>query len=567
MGNQIIQTDMRHIFIKTLILGLLLVSAGCSEDFLEVENKNNLTEGSFYKTQNDFLLAINSCYSPLAGRGMFGLEFQFVFGTWEDRILFETEGRDRLAVMNSSSGNTGAIYQYSYFGLYRTTKLLVKLAEAGEIEGFPQEARDRIEAEARALRAMYYFYLVVLYHSPVFYDEENFPEDYNVNFTNGDPIQFWDRIEEDLTFAIPHLPAKSEYADEDLGRITTGAASALLGKAMLFKYYHYYAKEGNQSSSEAIADLNTARQALRDVMDSGEYELVLPGAPKTRKDYLYALLSNTAYLDLQSENNSYPSENNIESVWEVQFSDVRFNNGWLPGWQWSGSLNTQYFSVHSSSYKNHEVHPDWFYACETTGSPAGFDRDPRAYATCYIDNDTMHISPDNTYYKKYNSFINSKRIAMTRGLNHADQPTIAFQLKKYYFPVYSDVARAPNNDPVNRKVIRYADVLLMYAEVMYLLGDDGSGLNALNQVRSRVDMPPVPALTPEAIIHERDIELALETHRWLDLVRWSFDPAWGIDWDALLGPGIFQTGKNEYLPIPVDEIDVNNGALKQNPGW
>jgi hypothetical protein len=217
---------MRQIIIKTLILALLLASAGCSEDFLEVENKNNLTEGSFYQTQNDFQLALNSCYSPLAGRGLYGLRIQFILGTWEDRILFETEGRDRLAVMNSSNGDNSMLYLDCYFGLYRTTKLLVEMAEAGEIEGFPQEARDRIEAEARALRAMYYFYLVVLYRSPVFYDEENFPVDYNENFTNGDPLQFWDRIEEDLAFAIPNLPGKSEVADEDVGRITTGAASA-----------------------------------------------------------------------------------------------------------------------------------------------------------------------------------------------------------------------------------------------------------------------------------------------------------------------------------------------------
>ncbi len=558
---------MKTYIIKILTLAILLTGAGCTEDFLEVENKNQLTEGSFYQTGNDFQLALNSCYSPMAGRGMFGLRFQFIFGTWEDRILFETEGRDRLAVMNSSNGDNGQLYLDCYFGLFRTSQLIRKLQDAGEIEGFKEEERLQIEAEARALRAMYYFYLVTIYNRPVYYDEVDFPVDYNENFSNGDPIQFWDQIEEDLAFAIPNLPEKSEYADEDLGRVTSGGASALLGKAMLYKYYHYYAKEGNQGSGDAQADLATARDAFLDVMNSGEYELVQPRAPKTRKDYLYALLSNTSYLDLQSENNSYPSENNIESIWEVQFSDVRFSNGWLPGWQWSGSMNSQWFSVHSSSYKNHEVHPDWFYACETVGAPAGFERDPRAYATCYMDNDTMHIDPANSYYKKFNSFINTKRIASSRGLDYPDQPSVAFGLKKYYFPQYSDVARAPNNDPVNRNVIRYADVLLMYAEVMYLLGDDGSGLDALNEVRRRVDMPPVGTLTPEAIIHERDIELALETVRWFDLVRWSFDPAWGIDWDEILGEGIFQVGKHEYLPIPIGEIDVNNGELEQNPGW
>ena len=154
-------------------------------------------------------------------------------------------------------------------------------------------------------------------------------------------------------------------------------------------------------------------------------------------------------------------------------------------------MNSQWFSVHSNSYKNHEIHPDWFYACEELGAPAGFDRDPRAYASCYMDDrDTMHIDPSAKHYKKYNSFINTKRIAAARDLDYEGQPTVSFGLKKYYFPVYDEEGTAaPNNDPVNRRVIRFADVLLMYAEVMYLLGDDGSGLTALNEVRARVDMP------------------------------------------------------------------------------
>ena len=114
----------------------------------------------------------------------------------------------------------------------------------------------------------------------------------------------------------------------------------------------------------------------------------------------------------------------------------------------------------------------------------------------------------------------------------------------------------------------------MYAEVMYLLGDDGSGLEALNEVRRRVDMPDIEALTTDAIIHERDVELATEGHRWLDLIRWSFDPEWGINWDELewginsantINP--FVVGKHEYLPIPLREINLGRGALEQNPGW
>jgi hypothetical protein len=114
----------------------------------------------------------------------------------------------------------------------------------------------------------------------------------------------------------------------------------------------------------------------------------------------------------------------------------------------------------------------------------------------------------------------------------------------------------------------------MYAEAMFLLGDDGSGLQALNEVRERMDMPQVSELTTDAIIHERDVELATEGHRWLDLIRWSFDPQWGIDWEEIDwgissagGTNPFVTGKHEYLPIPIREINLGQGELEQNPGW
>ena len=127
---------MKNIIINTLILVTLLFSAGCSEDFLEVENKNALTDVSFYQTQNDFWMGLNSCYSPLADRGMYGLQFQLMNGTWEDRTLFETTNRDNLSIISSSSGEVGAVWRAMYFGLYRTSDFLRKSYDRPDIEGF-----------------------------------------------------------------------------------------------------------------------------------------------------------------------------------------------------------------------------------------------------------------------------------------------------------------------------------------------------------------------------------------------------------------------------------------------
>ena len=311
-------------------------------------------------------------------------------------------------------------------------------------------------------------------------------------------------------------------------------------------------------------------------MNSHEYALMVPLPPKTRKDYLYALLCNSSFLDLPSENNVYDSENNMESVWEVQYGDAQAyqNNPWLSGYYSGGALNEQYFSPHETSYRNHEANPSMYFAFETEGAPAGFDRNRKDVTPACISTETLvDFDPNSKYYKPFTTGINSKRIAKSRGLQ---LPTgiESLGIKKTHFPIYWNGPMAPFNDPVNKRVIRYADVLLMYAETMYLLGENGPGLDALNQVRRRVDMPDVTALTTDAIIHERDVELAFEDHRWFDLVRWSFSPEWGIDWskidwgiDAANSINPFVKGKNEFFPIPINELNVNGGLLHQNPGW
>ncbi len=556
-------------------LTILFSFSSCTEEVLEVTS-NSLTVENWYKTADDFQMAINSCYITMMGKGMHGRIYPLIFGVWDDRTLFETTGRDRLTTTSSSS-EVEDIFDELYQGVYRTSKVLEQLYAKGVdgIENMTQENYDYIAAQAKALRALYYFHLVTVFDKPFFYNEDNIPQDLLEPLANGSQIMFWDQIEKDLDEAIPHLKFKSEVPSEQIGRITVGAAKSLLAKALLFKHYYYHVRFGEEGSASDLADLEKAAGTFREVINSGEYALVMPKEPKARNDYIYALLSNSSYRDLVTENNTYPAENNIESVWEIQFSDQPMlqNNPWLPGYFGPGSLNMQFFSPHETSYRNIEGHPALFYEFETDGAPAPFDRDPRAYATFYFDGELMDFDPESPYYKGIVPGIHYKKIASARNLN-VPAGTVGLPVKKHYFPVYWEGENAPFNDPNNKRLIRYADVLLMYAEVMYILEDDGSGLDALNQVRARVDMPPIDALTTEAIIHERDVELAYEYHRWFDLVRWSFDPEWRIDWqeidwgiDAMNSVNPFIEGKHEFLPIPLNEIDLSNGLLEQNKGW
>jgi len=550
---------------------MIFISNSCSEDFLEVENRNELALSSFFKTPDDALYAINTCYYGLSGGGTFGRDWYFMFGSFSDRILFETPNMDEITI-NSSAGQVSGMFKELYMGLYRASSVIMNLTDK-EIPGLDEELKQRYLGEIYAMKAAYYFLLVTIFNEPFYYDELSVPVDPNAVFPNADPVQFWDKMEEDLEFAISVLPAS--YPSSDIGRVTSGMANALLGKALLFKHYYFYARAGNSGNADDIADLEKAESAFLAVKNSNMYSLVQPQEPKTKLDYMYAHLSNFSYVDLPSENNTYKGEITTESVWMIMYDDARMAGGWLPGWMWSGHMNSQWFGAHNSSFRNHEIHPALWQEFETAGAPAGFDRDPRAYSTCYLDGDILDFRPDNEkfYNKPFISGVNDKLIAHNRGLNIPGQPSLSFGLRKHYFPVYYEKS-APNNAPTNRNFIRYADVLLMHAEVMVLLGDDGSGMESLNEVRRRMDMPDIDALSSDAIIHERDIELATEGHRWLDLIRWSFDPDWGTNWDELewgineansVNP--FVVGKHEFLPIPLREINISQGALKQNPGW
>jgi len=546
-----------------LVLLAIFISNACTEDFLNVENKNQVALSDFYHNKDDVWMAVNTAYNPLSFGGMFGVNYFLLFNSFDDRILFETTLLDNFNI-TPSTGTVYQMYQALYIGVWRCSHIIFNL-RTRNIPDLDENTRNLYIAQLKTLRAMYYFYLVVLFRQPYFYDDTNLPVDYLASYGNSDPLLFWNRIKDDLLWSVNWLPQK--WPSSDLGRVTRGSAQALLGKAMLFKHYHYYLKNGADGSAEDIADLRVGKQALSDLILSGTHDLIRPKEPFTALDYIYAYLCNFSAVTLPAGNNVYPAENNDESVWEVQYSDERIAQGWLPGWQWSGSLNAQYFSPHESSYKNHEIHPSLFLQFDTIGMPSGFDRDPRAYATCYLDGDTMDFRQDKYYFKPYQSGINNKKIAQGRGIYYAGQPTIGFGLKKYYYPVYNE-KDAPKNDPVNIRIIRYSDVLLMFAEFTLLLHEDQqTGLYWLNEVRARAGMAPVSALTPAVIMHERDVELATEGHRFLDLVRWSFDQQWNIDWSTIFGNNIFIKDKNEYLPIPIVEINKNNGLLKQNPGW
>jgi len=549
--------------------------------------------------------AVWECHVPLMGHGLYGLDWFRIFRTLGDRVWFENpDGLDRLNVYEDEFSNT---WSDCYRGVYRTSYAIKHIANTRQQLTSEQQASR--EAQIRAVRAYYYFLLVTLFNNPPYYDETSLPP-MHTDLPNGNPITFWNKIEADLDFSIPLLPEVYEGSSDDPEKIrynkkallTKGAAQALLGKVLLWKHYYHYLENNITEGREA--NLTKAKELFSVVINSGNYALQgEDDNPVSKQDFLNCLISNTTHIaQIEGfDGKAYKGRNNKESVWEIQFgSDNRNAGAWLPGYAWDGAQNYQFFGVNNSSYLNHEMDPDAFYVYDspadgTTAKAAGFNRDPRAYATFFLDE--TPLNPDgswmdwreeSSYHHPFSSAINSKHTVTNsyKPLYNGNMPlgTGAVMLKKYSYPSFTSFdggSMPPNCDPFNIRVIRFADVLLMYAEACLLSGSNTTeGLAALNRVRARAGMQPATALNEATIIKERDMELMGEGFRFLDIVRWERSADWfnainfsdktpiSYRFNELFRLQTKSDGDNRlrYMPIPKRQIDGSK-KLKQNSSW
>jgi hypothetical protein len=390
-----------------------------------------------------------------------------------------------------------------YQGIFRTNILLSKLPavpmEAGE--------KARFTAEAKALRATYYFNLVRMFKNiPLLLEPLNTSEIYNV--TQASPTAVYAQIEKDLNEAIPNLPSTVVLATE-AGRFTKGAGQAMLGKVYLFE----------NKKAEAAAMLAQVN-----------------GTPGATNQYGNKLLPK--FSDLWVFTNKFNSESILEAVHTNQS-----NADW--GF-WGSSAdegNTAAQMVGPRSYSKVTANaPDiytsgWSFNVWTQDFYDLIKADPRFSATV-LDMKALAANGDAKYIEGYqntgyflNKFIPRKSDIRTGG----GAVELNFQQNDY--------------------IIRLADTYLMEAEALGASGGRAQAL--LDAVRARAGLTSVP-VSMDAIKTERRLELAGEGHRFFDLVRWG-------DAAAKLGGRGFKAGTNEIFPIPAQELIGTK--LVQNPNY
>jgi hypothetical protein len=378
----------------------------------------------------------------------------------------------------------------------------VVIEYVSEIE-MDQALRARYVGEAKFMRALFYFDLVKAYGG-VPLVTSTAPDFTQVRATAD---EIWTLIEQDLTEAIEALPLKTEYPADEAGRATKGAAQALLGKAHLYQ---------NEFVDAALL--------FDAVITSGLYDL--------EPDFDNA--------------NSVAAEFGVESVFEIGAVD-----GLLEGIENGTNFYANVQGVRGTPNRG------WGFNRPSLELQAAFEaNDPRLESTViYLGEvlDSVTISGDGPTPDE------------TRNEN-GDLIEIECYNQKVWTP---GQVVAPTQGH-NRRLIRFADVLLMAAEAHNENGNSTTALTYLNRVRMRARegnaaiLPDVTvtdkALLKASILQERRVELALEGHRFWDLVRTGNAP-------AVLGPLGFIAGKHELFPIPQSEIDLTQQRLDQNPNW
>lgn len=487
----------------TIILTLtsILAFQGC-EDFLEQNPQGQLTQESFPTTSADAQLATNAVYSTLRSWSYHAGGFP-ILDFMSDDAHKGSNPADQVNVVGPYENFTHTTTQDGldrwWSALYQGIKYANVVVEKVPDINMNTTLRNRFIAEARFLRALYYFDLVRAWGGvPII--TTTTPA---LQVPRSSQNDVYTLIIEDLLFAVENLPEKSQYAASDLGRASKGAAKALLAKVYLFRQ-----------------DFLNAEIYALEVVNSLEYDL------------------EPVFVDA----NGKDGEHGVESVFEIGAMETE------------GAVGNQYANTQGVRGTPNR---GWGFNRPSLDLRYTFDPlDPRLKGTIIDLGDVIDgililgdgSTPDETF----------------------DENDNLIEVECYNRKVWIPGTSTNTQFGHNRRLIRFSDVLLMAAEALNENNKPDQALLLLNRVRERARegndliLPDITTTNKDQlrdlIIEERRMELALEGHRFWDLVRTGKAP-------QVLGPRGFVQGKHELLPIPQNEIDISQGTLTQNPNW
>ncbi len=564
---------------KIVILFAFIFLLGCNEnEFLDLTNPNAITTTTFWETEKQFNSALTTVYGAT--------QFQTISGGLQvhEMILGDIGGTEswyRPFTFRNLTFNDGTYYVTDkwnelYIGIFRANQVIQNIQDIDPTT-FRNNRKAEIEAEARFLRAFFYFQLAHTYGGGVIHTRvAESDEDFHKPFSNIEEITS-SVIIPDLEFARTNLP--EVWPTANLGRVTWGAATSLLGKVYLF----------GENWTQAAA-------LFKEVIDSG----------------IYSLTPNVL------DNFTHENEFNTESIFEVAYNeelnpgangDAVDDSPWESGAEASnmatefGQLNFGAFNTLLPTYYLHEMFVNDEVDPDNPINDGNLQSKRLSASICPINGETLF----------YNLPIGE------RGGWAFGQSAY---IKKYTNWYHKDAEDTNRRSGINFRHIRLADVYLMYAEaVLNASGDVATAIEYIDKIRSRAGVftlqqymdgnsgkfpqfhiseevrgsrPMAEPSVENVMTHlrrvERPLELCYEGHRWKDLVRWGMvaevfndlrqDEIWReqnkealdisgigvaplfinerIRPDFILCAQNYNPQQHNYLPIPTQERQNNN---------
>jgi len=560
---------MKKIFIALTVICSALVFTGC-EKMLDIQKKGVISMEDFYQTDADAESALVNAYYQAARwlSNTMGTE-----AGWNECPLlnpFEYASDDMFAAGENKAdgveGNQINAFWYNdsnsvIAGSYHCYYMIINGANQvidhfdGELADTP--VKKRCVAEAKVLRAYIHLLLAMGWYNPPIVDHVPVGGELPENAT--DQKQILDFIIADCDAALPNLEEKSSKNDADRAiKVTKGFANAVKGKAMLFK-----------------GDYAGAKTALKAIIDSGKYDLV----PSDKMSSLYhysgrgneeSILEFNLKYDATVDGYYQRAQPNFKMLWGWRASRVRLPDG-----------------------EGTELPPE---------SPWGWCNPSAKFVNTILENDGYDSARRKAWIKSYDEVLyempyTSDKEGMTKAEKEADsyrgvQDGSGLYGHVGYF-MWKRLYRAEDRTPTaeiqwNLVIMRYAEVLLMYAEACAQTGDN-SGLTYLNKVQERAQAKhKSTSLTLAEVQKEKYLECWLEGSRFPDLVRWgiaeqelkdngkylpNFCDAMSAkgeakhrgyidesdaDWCVKAHPEMgFKKEKHSYFPIPFDNKKVN----------
>ncbi|WP_353196441.1 RagB/SusD family nutrient uptake outer membrane protein [Parapedobacter defluvii] len=528
------------------VLVLLLGTLSACNDFLDRDSLVGLSEGGFWKSEQDAIMGVNAVYEV-------NREFTnsiVIYGMMDDFTDISYQSFATGLTTGAFPANA-AFYSASwgmfYKGIYRANTVLKNVPGIAMNEA----VKNRIIGEAHFLRGYYYFKLWDYFGGVPIYDKPmNVDEAYKPRATNGEVYAF---IVNDMTEAYALL--EGSYSGSDAGRATKWAALAMRGKA------HLWAKEYEKAAAD-----------FRELMEKSDRVLL--------DDYhtLFRVAGN----------------NNSEVIFDVQYvaekgygiaTDRNYGNAMGAT---SGSQRTRPTPELVNAYEMADGTPfDFSNFTNADGDPFNPDNpadwnDEASVRALFANRDPRLqqaiVVPWSTFVGRGGAeYLYRFPVVTTDPTSYVPVWTNGSYAWRKFVETGS-VYTLQDNMPQNFPLIRLADVILMYAEAQNeaLGAPDQSVYDAVNAVRNRAGMPDLPTglskgQMQERIRHERMVELCGEGQRYSDIRRWGIakDVVDGVWMTEFTGVQIRQRGfpDHYYLwPIPQSEKDVNPN-LDQNPGW